>query len=267
MLETGNASIADPLGPPSTAETETPVSHKEKFIGQIVEHQLSDGRNHDVYEPRLTAEPPVDGFDYVPRCIYFYYVRIDGDGMVRIAPYFYADGPLDRSDEWQPIPYSAVADPEGIVKRLALNARPSTAVKDPPKLAAESFDEVKWNRRSYIVIFFDEANWSFHRRVGNKPSVAFNVSEGHSPNRSFFDAKDLMIEMPRRDGGSDNRSAIFFINHMKDADTGAEFAAGETEQHYKFDMYLRAKYAGSSTSTVTVIFDPTGTNQGPPETP
>lgn len=267
MLETRELPVTDPTEEAPRTETEEPLSHKEKFIGDLIQFQLRSEANHDIYEPRLTAEPPVDGFGYVPRCIYFYYVRLDGNGMVRIVPYFYANGPVENSAEWQPIPYAEVADPEGIVKRLALNARPSTTSKNPDRMPGKGFSD-KWRRRSYIVIFFDESNWSFHQRIGGKSSVVFNISENHKPNRSFFDARDLDVYMPRRRGGEDKRTAIFFVNHMKDADSGGDFDdRPDQRQEYKFDMYMRARYADDATGTVTVILDPTGTNQGPPETP
>jgi hypothetical protein len=249
-------------------QDEDRLETRERFISGIIDYQLGRDRNADVYEKRLTKAKPPAGFDYVPHCIYFYYVRIDGNGMVRADHYLYANGPLDRPEEWQPIPYEDAVDPEGIVKRLALNARPSTRAKDPPRLPSHSFADIVWTRRSYIVIFFDEANWAFHQRVGNKPSVAFNVDDGHKPNQSFFDAKDLVLEMPnRRTGRTDQRSAILFVNHMKDSDDGSELGeAGRKQEKYKFDMYLQVKYAEGGPA-MTVIFDPGGTNLGPPETP
>jgi hypothetical protein len=239
---------------------------KESLVWDLVERQLRNKRNEDVYDKRLTADPPPPGFDYIPRCMYFYYVRIDASGMVRVDHYFYPNGPADDPGQWRPIPYAEATDPGGIVKRLALNARPSMRVKNPPKLDSDSFENVVWTRRSYVAIFFDEGNWAFHRRIGNRPSVAFNVSEGHKPNRSFFDAADLIVDMPnRRTGGTDNRTAIVFVNHMKDGDNDGDL--GGRADTYKFDMYLLAKYARSGAPAMTVIFDPGGTNQGPPLDP
>lgn len=242
---------------------------KESLVYELISKQLRSEQNQDVYDKRLTATKPPPGFDYVPRCIYFYYVRIDGNGKICADHYFYPNGPLDKPNKWQPLPYADVADPEGIVKRLALNARPSTRRKQPRKARVDSFSGVRWTRRGYIVIFFDEASWAFHRRSGGKPSVAFNVSEGHTPNQSFFDATDLVLDMPvRRTGRTDKRSAIMFVNHMRDGEDGGELGRnGPKEQSYKFDMYLMVQYANSDAPAMTVIFDPGGTNQGPPETP
>ncbi len=236
---------------------------KEALYNDWIESQLRGERNKDVYEARLTAVPPKDGFDRVPCCIYFYYVRIDRIGTVRADHYFYPNGPAESPDQWQPIPYAQMENPEGIVKELALNARPSGAHNY--RIDSNSFHDVVWKHRSYVVIFFDERNWSFHRRNNGLPSVAFNVSAGRSPNRSFFDAKDLVIEMPIRRRGqpdtSDQRTAIFMVNHLKDDDDSD--LRPLKERKYKFDMYLQAKYANSDAPAMTVIFDPDGTNQGP----
>ncbi|HEY5722355.1 MAG TPA: hypothetical protein VIT45_08535 [Allosphingosinicella sp.] len=237
---------------------------KEALYREWIASQLRDERNEDVYERRLTAAPPTPGFESVPGCIYFYYVRIDRDGMVRADHFFYPNGPAESPEDWKPIPYAEMADPEGIVKKLALDARPSGGKKY--KLPSDSFKDVVWKHRSYIVFFFDEKHWSFHRRDGNKPSVAFNVSEGRDPNRSFFDANDMSVEMPvrarRRNGEtSDERTAIFLVNHLKDTDD-TDLREGVVRK-YKFDMYLRVKYARRDAEAMTVILDPDGSNQGP----
>ena len=184
---------------------------------------------------------------------------------MRADHYFYPNGPEESPEAWQPIPYEEVADPEGIVKRLAVNARPSG--NHDFKMDSNSFNGVKWQYPSYVVFFFDEKNWAFHQRIVASRSVAFNVSEGHEPNRSFFDAKDLVIEMPVRRRNlpdtTDQRTAIFMINHLKDRDDTDLGSSGFAERKYKFDMYLQVKYAESDAPAMTVIFDPDGTNQGP----
>jgi hypothetical protein len=221
---------------------------------------LLSSTNHDVYDKRLIATPPTPGFDQDPQCIFFYYVRIDGNGMVRADHYFYCE--RQTGGGCSPIPH---ADVPGILYNLALNARPSTTVKNPPKLPDNSFERIEWKHKSYMAIFFDEANWAFHRRNGGKPSVAFNTDGGATPNHSFFDAADVELDMPnRRTGGTDKRSAIYLVNHMKGED-GQDL--GAVREVYKFDMFLEAKYAESQAPAMTVIFDPGGTNQGPPQPP
>lgn len=221
------------------------------------------GPNHDIYDKRLTTVPPTPEFDYVPHCVYFYYVRIEKDGRVRVDHYFYANGALEDPTSWQPIPYVDMPD---ILYRLALNGRPSTPVKDPPKLDTHNFDAIPWVRRSYVGIFFDEANWSFHKRRDGISSVVFNPIKG-DPNDSFFDAKDVDLRMPNEDApdGIDRRSAVYFVNHMKGNWNGA--TPGSTPRSYKFDMWLTATFADASETGMSVNFDPGGTNQGPPLSP
>ncbi|HET9638558.1 MAG TPA: hypothetical protein VFP12_05060 [Allosphingosinicella sp.] len=254
MLDS-NSSPPDAVGDGNspTAIEEALSDPKQGLIDLLIRQELSE-RNKDVYDKVHIATDPPTGTP--PSCIYFYYVRINNSGTVSVDHYFY--------DRGAPIPYAEMADEKGILKTLALNARPRTPVKDPPR-TGRAFKDVQWDRRSYVAMFFDERNWAFHRRRGRRPSVAFNVSEGQTPNESFFDAKDLLIEMPiKRSDRTDKRSAIFFINHYLDSATGMEFAPGVVKQlAYKFDMYLLANYANRGGPAMTVIFDPTGTNTSP----
>jgi hypothetical protein len=244
---------------------------RDSQVEELVEEQLrtltpAGDINHDIYEERLTAIPPVPGFAYVPYCIYFYYVRLDNSGKLRIDHYFDVDGPPDDPTQWQPIPY---ADVPARLFRLAMNGRPGAVVKNPPTLPDHNFDNIIWTRRSYIAFFFDEANWRFHTRDGGKAALAFKTGAGLTPNHSFFDAKDVELEMPNNfTGGTDKRSALFFVNHKKRNENGDDFPpAPAEEQVFEFEMFLKVQFAEASTNTLTVIFDPTGTNQGPGEEP
>ena len=241
------------------------MSRWDAIIDAEIEAQLAQtagGTNHDIYEKRLTAiGGPIPRFDKVPRCIYFYYVRIDRDGKVRVDHYLYVKrNPDGTSAE---IPY---ADVPRILYDLAINARPRTHVKDPPKDRTNNFDPIPWKYRSYIAIFFDEANWQFCRRQNGLPAVVFDADLGKA-NNSFFDAADVMLDMPIDDTTeTDERSAVYFINHVKRNSDGDPLEDGE-EQNFKFDMWLSAAFANTSTAGMRVIFDPGGTNQGPPQDP
>lgn len=239
------------------------------LVADEVEQRIAaapvDVVNHDIYEKKLTVVPqPSAGFDYVPRCIYFYYVRLDNSGKLRIDHYFDCNGPLADPTQWQPIPY---ADVPGRLYNLAMNGRPATQIKNPPMSSDHNFDNIRWNRKSYIGFFFDEVNWQFHSRGGGKAALAFKVGTGVCANHSFFDAQDVALDMPNSfTGGTDRRSGLFFVNHMKRNEAGDEFSSRE-DQIFDFEMFLKVQFAEASTNTLTVIFDPTGTNQGPPETP
>lgn len=244
------------------------LTTRDAMVEEAVEEQLgattSGETNYDIYVPRFTADPPVPGFEGEPYSIYFYYVRIDNSGKIRVDHYFDWDGPLDDPSQWKPIPYANVP---GRIYALALNARPSTPNKNPPRLTTRNFENIVWRRRSYIAVFLDEANWHFHTTDGGKSALVFKVGSGMTPNHSFFDAKDVELDMPNTfNGGTDKRSALYFINHMKKNEAG-EPLDGPPDQTFEFEMFLKVQFAEASTNTLTVIFDPTGTNQGPPEQP
>lgn len=234
---------------------------RDELIQEMFDTRLAlalNGTNHDIYDKRLTLSPPRVGFDRVPRCIYFYYVRIDWDGKVRVDHYLYVA--RNAAGESIEIPYDDVPD---LVFQLAKNGRTPT---NPPKLSTSNFDDIPWEHWSYVAIFFDEANWAFHKRSDGKAAVVFDPTLG-TPNHSFFDATDLVLDMPnQRTGGVDQRSAIFFVNHMKLNADGDDLPAAPA-QKFKFDMWLDAKFSNASKTGMVVNFDPGGTNQGPPTNP
>ena len=227
------------------------------FVSKQFRAQISNTRkgiNHDVYEKRLTKTPnPTPGFTYVPKCIYFYYVRIDNDGKVKVNHYLWPDKPVNQ---WVSIPH---ADVPTHMKTMALNARASG--QNPPRLGTNNFEPIPWEYRSYIAIFVDELNWKFVRRENDHPSVVFNPDEGES-NHTFFDAADCSLMMPNNSTGvDDERWGIYFINHMKGSDG---FDLGEDPESFKFNMNFRVEYANTGGDGAYITFDPGGTNQGPP---
>jgi len=256
--------------------TET-TDYIQLLIENLLGHPVLGRTNYDVYQRRLgvpepegtgtTDWPPVP-FTYRPRCVYFYYVRFDSDGALRVDHYFHPNGPLDDPSQWQAIGEGEI---EGIVTKLALNGR-SVVPNDPPKLPDHNFENIVWNRISYIAIFADEANWKLHKRPGKvapyQGAVVFNPVKGSELNSSFFDAKDFEIDMPTRRGGSDKRTAIYFINHMTiENNDGTSIGSEPGESKYIFDVYFDVAFADPTMQTATIILDPGGTNQGPPQQP
>jgi hypothetical protein len=231
-------------------------------IDAFIETQLSDdskGRNFDIYEPRLTKVPPEPGFEKVPHSIYFYYVRFDRDGGLRVDHYLW---PSPDSSEWGgPIAYDEVP---AILRTLAINARPRTraADKNPPPLPSRNFQSIPWRHISYVAVLMDEANWRFHKRADGNAAIAFVPDRG-TPNHSFFDARDVMVDMPIGNGEeTDQRSAIYFVNHMKADQNGATI--GDTSQVFKFNLNLNAAFAEGDGIGLPITIDPDGTNVGPP---
>jgi hypothetical protein len=216
--------------------------------------------HHDVYDKRLTAAYPWNPFEHVPYSIYFYYVVLDKDHRPRVDHYFYVDGPPADPSRWQPIPVAEVAS---IIPALATNARAQGS--NPPPSGA-NFQDIVWTRKSHIVILVDEADWSFHKRGEGRTALSFNVGKGSTPNHSFCDARDVEVQIPRDGGGTDMRSAIAFINHMKRNSDGDDLLDGDA-QRFEFEAYLDVGYSGPAASPLTIILDPDGTNMGPPQSP
>lgn len=225
------------------------------------------------------------GYTDPPHCIYFYYIRVDTDGRLVVDHYFYpnvdpGDDPADPAN-WKPIPHDEAAL-KAIITRLAVNARPlgnPPRTRDPARDPIGHFTQVEWTHKSYIVFFIDEVNWRCHERL-NGDAVIFIEKAGSQdwkPNWTFFDALQFDIDMPKRTGGTDQRTAIAFINHMKADDAGrdiGEDAAGNPlpgpwpmeRQKFQFLICLEVLFDNGS-SHMTVILDPGGTNLGPPVPP
>lgn len=226
--------------------------------------------NHDIYEKRLT-EPDSDKWPehrLTPHSMYFYYVRINRDGRLVVDHYLYFNGDENEPDKWKAIPY----DKDGLttlVTDLAVNARPRTVDKNPRCRAKGDFKKTTWRRKSYIAIFFDEANWTLRKKTptSGEAAVTFIVKEGMKeglPNHSFFDAIDLTITI-EGDPPGDERSAIVFVNHMKGDDHGNDIGTGVT-QSFVFKLILDVETDSGDPPTV-VIIDPGGDNNGPPLPP
>ncbi len=219
-----------------------------------------------IYDQRL-LDSTFPNHQYVPHCIYFFYIRVNGNGALKVDHYFYFKGPPDDPMKWEKLEYNDVINVEGIIKQLALNARPS-GVKNPAPLPDHNFANIILRRKSYVVFFLDEANWAFHKQSGGRFAMAFNEGKsGNQPNHSFFDGHDLEIQMPifgTQD--EDTRTGVLLVNHMKSDAVGTDLVMGE-EPEFAFDMYFDVEFADPSSQRLTVIFDPGGTNQGPPEIP
>lgn len=236
-----------------------PFETDDEVISRITNLDLS------IYQEKFGDAP----YNYTPHCIYFYYVRINKDGGLAVDHYLYghdAKGEYTKDHtKWTEIKPSEVS---ALTRKLAFNARPYPKGKNPKKLKSRNFEEILWTRRSHIVFFFDEKKWSFHTKADQIPAVLFKKDEpGCSPNHAFFDGEDMKIEMEK----GDFRSAVRFINHMtKNAKGELLGSNGKKERlDYKMDFLLRVAFAkpGKENKLLTVIFDPPGGNQGPPEQP
>ncbi len=202
-------------------------------------------------------------FQELPKCIYFYYCRINDDGRLAVdhyKPYFKPDKTGIKADELK-----------NIIKALAYNGRPSTTNKNPPLDQNTNFQNLVWNHKSYIVIFMDEEYWKLASQNDGLDAVYFRETQSgptqYRQNKTFYDAIDLELKLKKSggQGSTDVRTAVCFINHMKD-DQGDDLA--EDPYSYKFDIFFRAEFSNPiAGERLTIIFDPTGDNQGPPLPP
>ena len=213
--------------------------------------------NHDVYEPKLSIGAP--NFNYFPRYMYFYYVRINENGRLKVSHFYYVNGDRTNPQTWQVIPYNKFSL-ENIVTQLAENAR-KTVPDDPPPCTQINFKDILWRRKSYIAIFFDEDSWNFIKKFDQNSAIVFLTEKGTLKpieNYTFFDAMDLDIRIQ----SEEVKSAIIFVNHMKADEAGTDLIQGQSRA-YQFNMVLNAKFEDGTDAPLQVIFDPGGTNQGP----
>jgi hypothetical protein len=225
--------------------------------------------NHNIYEQRL-GDPNFPEFAGLPRCIFFYYVRVNASGKLEVGHYFYHNGGK-RCDPktWSPIPHDK-GTLEAIVQKLAKNGRRSIPKLRHPPVEGKNFSHIVWDRKSYVVIFMDEFNWKLHKSSNDQPGVVFITDKERdvaaTQNHSFFDALDLDIEMRTfMSLKKDTRSAIAFINHMKGDDKGNDIGDG-VSQLFRFKIFLDVMFE-DDTAAMTVILDPDGNNLGPPVPP
>lgn len=231
------------------------------------------GTNHGIHVQRL-GDLNFPDHQQVPHSVYFYYVRVDSDGRLHVTHHFYPGGdPNEPGNPPNPADWPSIPrDEEGLkalLRDLALDARPTGAGNYP--VIGQAFRDIVWRRKSYIAIFVDELNWKLHKLAATEdPAVVFitelkNGKQGLE-NHTFFDAMDLDIEMPiNGSADTDKRSAVVFINHMKADEAGNDLEAGPG-QFFQFKMFFDVEFSIGG-KAITVIFDPGGTNIGPPPPP
>lgn len=207
--------------------------------------------NHGFYERRQLDN--IENFRKVPHCIYYYHIKLGDDGEPDVNWYFRDNGNNE-------IPYNRIED---YVTPLAQNAH--TGGRSPAPYGSGTHN-MEWSRISYLVFLMDSKYWKFSRYDNGKVAMACD-SRSPTQNHTFFDARDLNIDIsPNRNG--DFRSAVAFINHIKKTDDGGQLGGvsgpKETED-YKLSMYFEVIDRTGGVSAIE--WDPDGTNEGPPVGP
>lgn len=226
----------------------------------------------DIYDEILK---PGSKYDYVPHTLFFDYVSIADDDKLQVEHYFYPDPNGDptakpkKPTDWPQIPLDKTAL-TGIITKLANNAR--TTKSSPPPYAA-NFANLIWRRPGYIAILVDEKFWRLLRYTPvdgkERRAVIFYPTKDGKPrtkNHSFTDAMDFEITVKDSAGKDETRRAIVFVNHLKDKD-GKTLTGNKDDERYEFGIFVEVDYTSTGGIPMTVIFDPGGTNQGPPIDP
>jgi hypothetical protein len=182
-----------------------------------------------IYHPKKANSP----YDLTPYCMYFYYDGVPAtSGGPRIRHYYH------QSDD--PIEDGQLKD---LITSLAKEARlPST-----PFIGSDWL-YMYWNRICYIAILVDRPSFLLKK----KNALRFTRKNGGHVNHTFFDAQDFDIDL-----GTDKRTAVCFINHMKKDQSGALLIQGH--QYFNFEFPVGSKYL--------LYADSGGTNMGPPVPP
>jgi hypothetical protein len=238
------------------------------YIGELEGRQktvaaMAAAPDYPVSERRL-GDPQFPNHQRAPCSIYFYYVRINTTGDLYVRHYFYPGGNHeDVNNPADPATWPAIPNDDQVIipilQDLVANARANGA-RFP--LVDADFQNIRWHRKSYVVLFIDEENWTMHRGSTGNPAFLFITTGGGTPNHSFFDGRNVDIPMPQ---GASARSAFLCINHMKRDAAGNDLLPGD-DQFFQFKVFFDVKFTSGSRA-LTVIFDPDGNNLGPPIPP
>jgi hypothetical protein len=213
------------------------------------------GDNHDPFDERQGT----NGFKLLPHCIYFYYWSWGAGGLPDVRHYIASyDEPIEPGDL------------DGHARHLCLNAR---AGNDPwfQREPVGSFQGIEWKRISYLVFAMDSPSWRFlaHSKHG-KPLLFDSQGGGKEDNHSFFDGRELEIDVSPTGNGAEKISGVSCINHIKRSEnadilgTKPNGDPGPVEhQYYKFSL----AFTVSKLTDVVITVDPDGTNTGPPTPP
>jgi len=226
----------------------------------------------DLHHMRKSIEKGGNKKIRIPHSIFFSYMRFNKDGTFH-STNWYHEGNRDPI-----LPLSDPSDEKNLGFRIydmALHARAKHKSKYQYQEWGRGLEGVKFPARfSYCVYFMDDLNWRFLmddpvRGAKRRPVVKFLDRKGKKKfdrHKYAFGLPDLYETlMPNtRTGLDDIRQSMIMINRMSN-NQGKPIASGKKER-YSFDLWMRVRYAGS-TSGVTLIIDPGGENRGPPVPP
>jgi hypothetical protein len=200
---------------------------------------------------------------------YFFYMRVNTDGMFVAERYFYPgdNTPIGRSTD--PTVAGSIGE---LTQLMALNGRPITPTnpRDPARYPPQGseLDDVRLpRRRAYCVFFMDELHWPFLMDQNNKePMMTFKIEKNGKKYKdhpyAYTTARVITMRFPADTGGR-TREAAVMINRVRDEQGGVLYGT----EDFCYDFWMRVHYANNPTRGMTMIIDPSTTNEGPPIPP
>jgi hypothetical protein len=219
----------------------------------------SNPLDKSVMDNKLTKKPdPTPKFDQTPSYLYLYEIGFGNDGKLQVKQTLYheAGDPNDTPKLRAPIPHAEVPDRvQSIMNgKLPQNAKTSSFGSNFTN------DDGHWDRVSYLAFVINHPNWKFCNGIGNNPPPAvFTEKRSGGKNHSFHDGAVATMG-----SGLNTRSVFYCVNHARDKNQN-RLKDGNPE-HFKYDLYALFSFDNGA-DDVILIFDPGGTNLGPPKEP
>jgi hypothetical protein len=215
-----------------------------------------NGPDRSVMNEKLKKNVP--NFNQTPSYIYLYVIGFGNDGQLQVTQTLYheAGDAIDTPKLRTPIPFSAVPSRvESIMNaNLPQNAKTASFGRNFQN------DTGHWDRVSYLAFVIDHTNWRFCDDKGGSPPPAVFTEKGQNgKNHTFYDGEISTIG-----NGINARSLFYCVNHARNKKQ-AKLGQGERED-FKYDLYTKFSF-GNGADDIILIFDPGGTNLGPPKDP
>lgn len=215
--------------------------------------------SHKITEKKLTAKPPLAKFDTTPSYIYFYKIGFNSTGQLGVTQTLYheafnsSDAPADR----RPIAHADV--PSKISWMQSGRIPPNQLAKEESFGRNFKNDNPHWNRVSYLAFLIDHPNWTFCD-TDELPPAVFEEKRTGGSNHTYSDGQVISIVT-----SNGPRSLFYCVNHLRKRDQQHP-ADIDDRENFKYDLFTQFNFPGGS-DPIVLIFDPGGTNLGPPLPP
>jgi hypothetical protein len=235
--------------------------------------QRATTRTRNVYHEKTK---PTDGDKRICR-VHFFHFKLTNQKLV-VQHYKYSE-PNNDIHLWTDFMHEIISSPypdvpgrsrksiADVLAFLVENARKPLA-QQTHKPTGDPINRIRFKERSFLAFCFDHEGWDFPvDRMGDEdstelPAVYFTEGGQWTKNHSFFDGRTAQLTIA---SSTVPLPVFYMVNHSKRNDNGDDLQDGEP-QHIKFNIVVKIPLKGT-TEKLTVIFDPGGTNLGPPTPP